>query len=42
VITPESRILAAYISPQLRAMLTRNCPGDLDLFPGLSVNGGAL
>jgi hypothetical protein len=42
VITIEGRILAAYVSPQLRAMLARNCPGDLDLFPGLSVNGGAL
>lgn len=42
VITPESRILAAYVSPQLAAMLARNCPSDLDLFPGLSVNGGAL
>ena len=41
VITPESRILAAYVSPQLAAMLARNCPSDLDLFPGLSVNGGA-
>lgn len=42
VITPESRILAAYVSPQLRAMLARNCPSDLDLFPGLSLSGGAL
>ena len=42
VITPESRILAAYVSPELKAMLARNCPSDLDLFPGLSVNGGAL
>ncbi len=42
VITSESRILAAYVSPQLKAMLARNCPGDLDLFPGLNLNGGAL
>lgn len=42
VITAESRILAAYISPQLKGMLARNCPGDLDLLPGLSPNGGAL
>lgn len=42
VITAESRILAAYVSPQLKAMLARNCPSDLDLFPGLSLNGGVL
>jgi len=42
VITSESRIVAAYVSPQLKAMLARNCPGDLDLFPGLSLSGGAL
>ena len=42
VITAESRILAAYVSPQLKAMLARNCPGDLGLFPGLNLNGGAL
>lgn len=42
VITPEGRILAAYVSPKLRAMLERNCRGDLDLLPGLSLNGGAL
>lgn len=42
VITTEGRILAAYVSPQLKAMLARNCPGDLDLFPGLNLNGGAL
>ena len=42
VITSESRILAAYVSPQLKAMLARNCPGDLDLVPGLNLNGGAL
>jgi hypothetical protein len=42
VITPESRIVAAYVSPQFKAMLARNCPGDLDLLPGLSLSGGAL
>ncbi len=42
VITSESRILAAYVSPKLKAMLARNCPSDLDLFPGLSLSGGAL
>jgi hypothetical protein len=42
VITPESRIVAAYVSPQLKGMLARNCPNDLDLFPGLNLNGGAL
>lgn len=42
VITAESRILPAYISPQLKGMLARNRPSDLDLLPGLSLNGGAL
>lgn len=42
VITPEGRILVTFVSPQLKAMLARTRPGDLDLFPGLSLNGGAL
>lgn len=42
VITTDGRILATFVSPQLKAMLARNCPDDLDLFPGLSLNGGAL
>ncbi len=36
IINEEGRILSAYISLGLKAMLSRNHPGDLSVFPGLT------
>lgn len=40
VISHDNRILSAYISPQLRALLEDKCPQDLVLLPGLGRDGG--
>ena len=40
VISDDNRILSAYISPRLKAMLAEKCPRDLSVFPGLSRDGG--
>lgn len=42
VISDDNRILSAYVSPQLKAMLAEKCPQDLLVFPGLSRDGGTL
>lgn len=42
VISDDHRILAAWVSPRLRAMLTVKCPQDLVLFPGLCREGGGM
>ncbi len=42
VISDDNRILSAYISPRLKAMLVEKSPRDLAVFPGLSRDGGAL
>ena len=42
VISEDGRILSAYVSPQLKAMLAEKSPRDLAVFPGLSREGGAL
>jgi hypothetical protein len=42
VITDDNRILSAYVSPRLKAMLAEKSPGDLAVFPGLSRDGGTL
>jgi hypothetical protein len=40
VISDDNRILSAYVSPQLKAMLEGQSPQDLMLFPGLAGDGG--
>lgn len=42
VITDDNRILSAYVSPRLKAMLAEKSPRDLAVFPGLSRDGGTL
>lgn len=42
VISDDNRILSAYVSPRLKAILAEKSPRDLVLFPGLSRDGGAL
>ena len=42
VISDNNRILSAYISPQLKAMLAEKRPQDLSVLPGLSRDGGTL
>jgi hypothetical protein len=41
VISDDNRILSAYVSPRLKAMLVESRPQDLILFPGLNRDGGA-
>jgi hypothetical protein len=40
VISDDNRILSAYVSPRLKAILAEKCPRDLSVFPGLSRDGG--
>lgn len=40
VITEDNRILSAYVSPRLKAILATKNPQQLVLFPGLSRDGG--
>lgn len=40
VISDDNRILSAYVSPRLKAMLEEQNPQDLLLFPGLAREGG--
>lgn len=40
VISDDNRILSAYVSPRLKAMLEEQNPQDLLLFPGLARDGG--
>lgn len=40
VISDDNRILSAYVSPRLKAILAERCPRDLSVFPGLSRDGG--
>lgn len=40
VITVDNRILSAYVSPRLKAILATKNPQQLVLFPGLSRDGG--
>lgn len=42
VISDDNRILSAYVSPRLKAILAEKNPRDLVVFPGLSRDGGAL
>lgn len=42
VITDDNRILSAYVSPRLKAMLAERSPRDLAVFAGLSRDGGTL
>lgn len=42
VISDDNRILSAYVSPRLKAILTEKCPRDLSVFPGLTRDGGTL
>ena len=42
VISDDNKILSAYVSPRLKAVLAEKNPKDLVLFPGLSRDGGAL
>lgn len=42
VISDDNRILAAYVSPRLKAILAEKSPRDLVVFPGLSRDGDAL
>lgn len=42
VITEDKRILSAYVSRRLKAMLAERSPRDLAVFPGLSHDGGTL
>jgi hypothetical protein len=42
VTSDDNRILSAYVSPRLKAMLAEKSPRDLVVFPGLSRDGGAL
>lgn len=41
IISDDNRILTAYVSRRLKALLERECPEDLLLFPGLVTEGGA-
>lgn len=41
IISEDNVILSTYLSPQLTSLLESDCPGDLDVFPGLARNGGA-
>ncbi len=41
IISDDNRILTAYVSHRLKALLERECPEDLLLFPGLVTEGGA-
>jgi hypothetical protein len=40
VITEDNRILSAYVSPRLKAILATKNSREIILFPGLSRNGG--
>jgi len=40
VISDDNRILSAYVSSRLKAILAEKCPRDLSVFPGLSPDGG--
>jgi hypothetical protein len=40
VISDDNRILSAYVSPRLKAILAEKNPRDLVVFPGLSRDGG--
>jgi len=40
VISDDNRILSAYVSPRLKAVLAEKSPGDLSVFPGLGRDGG--
>jgi hypothetical protein len=40
VITEDNRILSAYVSPRLKAILATKNPREIILFPGLSRDGG--
>uniref|UniRef100_A4WYY8 DUF1819 family protein n=1 Tax=Cereibacter sphaeroides (strain ATCC 17025 / ATH 2.4.3) TaxID=349102 RepID=A4WYY8_CERS5 len=42
VISDDNRILSAYVSPRLKAILAEKNPRDLSVFPGLSRDGGIL
>ncbi len=42
VISADNRILSAYVSPRLKAMLADKWPRDISVFPGLSCDGGTL
>ena len=42
VISDDNRILSAYVTPRLKAILAEKSPRDLVVFPGLSRDGGAL
>jgi hypothetical protein len=42
VISDDNKILSAYVSPRLKAILAEKNPRDLVVFPGLSHDGGAL
>ena len=42
VISNDNKILSAYVSPRLKAILAEKNPRDLVVFPGLSHVGGAL
>jgi len=39
VVSDDHRIISAYISPRLTALLKENSPQDLALFPGLGLDG---
>jgi len=41
IISQDNRILSAYVSPRLKALLEEQNPQDLLLFPGLCRDGGA-
>lgn len=41
VLSSDNRILSAHVSPRLKSLLSRKCPQDLVLFPGLTRDGGA-
>lgn len=40
VISDDNRILSAYVSPRLKAMLAEKNPRDLSVYPGLNRDGG--
>ena len=40
VISDDNRILSAYVSPRLKALVAEQSPQDLVLFPGLARDGG--
>ena len=42
VISDDNKILSAYVSPRLKAIVAEKNPRDLVVFPGLSHDGGAL